>query len=126
MAERLVQVLPGVMVPEIVRPSKDDAPWNASFVHPSMDYSLRARRSSEVHRRVFAPPKPVPPVQSGRRGIDPRRGMVILTNGIEVPMTMRELNRWGNERHRRCLTVAEEHWQKEQAAKDKLDRVLRR
>jgi len=118
----MVQVGLGEWVPEVVYATSFDAPSDSRFVHPSMDYSLKAARRSEMGTERKPTSQPI--TSQGPRRIDPRRGVIVLANGIEVPMTRSEMNRWGNERAMRCLTPKEEEWQKEQAAKQKLDRTL--
>jgi hypothetical protein len=67
-----------------------------------------------------APPRD-PSIPRDRRGIDPRKGVVILTNGMEVPMTDKEHSRWGKEKSRRYLTLEEERWQRGLPAEFEVD-----
>ena len=79
-------------------------------------------KSLEVRERVdttkvgklpacSAPPRD-PSIPRDRRGINPKKGTVILTNGMEVPMSNREYAQWGKEKSRRYLTASEEKWQR--------------
>ena len=67
---------------------------------------------ANIHRISESKPgKLVVPPPAATRSISPSRGVVILRNGLEVPMVEEERKRWGKEKWPRFLTAAEMKWQ---------------